>query len=253
LDATGKVIRTYTNKPDAKFQTFPGGPTADPVLNAAPGLNRFVWNLRHATLSGVPTVFIEGSYAGRKAVPGAYSVRVKALGQEKTVPFVILPDPRLKATAADYEQQDKMAAAVEAGVNDIHHSVLRMRQIKKQVTDLMALLENKPALKPLLDNGKALVKRMDTWEAELVQNKAQANDDVINFANKLSADYIFLKGELDSNVPYVRQAHHNRLNELNTVWQKHKAEMDAILKGVEAFNQQCRQMNVQNIIVPMVP
>jgi photosystem II stability/assembly factor-like uncharacterized protein len=253
LDATGKVIRAFTNKPEKKFQTFPGGPAADPVLNAAPGLNRFVWNLRHATLSGVPTVFIEGSYAGRKAVPGDYSVRVKALGQERTVSFVILPDPRLKASAAEYEAQDKMAAAVEAGVNDIHHSVIRMRQIKEQVAYLMSLLENRPTLKPLLDNGKALVKRIDTWEAELVQNKSQANDDVINFANKLSADYIFLKGELDSNVPYVRQAHTTRLNELNAVWQKHKSEMEAIMKGVDAFNQQCRQMNVQNIVVPIVP
>jgi hypothetical protein len=222
-------------------------------LNAAPGVNRFVWNMRHATLPGVPTVFIEGSYAGRKAVPGTYSVRVKALGQEKAVPFTILPDPRLKAAAADYEQQDKMAAAVEAGVKDIHGSVIRMRQIKKQVIDLTTLLENKSGLKPLLDNGKALVKRIDAWEEELVQNKAQSNDDVINFANKLSADYLFLKGELDTNVPYVRQAHQTRLNELNTVWQKHKTEMDAILKGVEVFNQQSRQMNVQNIIVPMVP
>lgn len=253
LNAQGNVIRKFTNKKDSAFQTYPGGPTADPVLNAAPGLNRFVWNMRHATIPGVPSVFIEGNYAGRKAVPGNYSVKISALGQEKTAPVSILPDPRIKAAIADYEQQDKLLAAVEEEVTEIHRSVLRMRQINKQVNELTKLVANRPELKQVGEKGKALSKRIEAWEDELVQNKAQSNDDVINYENKLSAEYLFLKGEMDTNVPYVRQAHQTRFKELNATWQKHKADRDAILKEVDLFNQLCRQMNVQNIIVPILP
>ena len=38
----------------------------------AKGLNRFVWDMRYATMPGVPGVRIEGSYAGHKAPPGKY-------------------------------------------------------------------------------------------------------------------------------------------------------------------------------------
>lgn len=253
LDAAGNVVRSFTNKPDSLFKAFPGGPEADPTLNAAPGLNRFVWNLRHATVPGVPTVFIEGSYAGRKAIPGNYTVRVRAAGQSGTAPFAILPDPRIKATPADYEQQDKLAAAVEEGTKDIHLSVVRLRQVKKQVNDLMALVKNNPGYRQVADQGTGLVKRIDAWEAELVQNKSEANDDVINYENKLSADYIFLKGEIDSNLPFTTRAQQERLNELNAIWQKHKTGMQAILGDVAAFNQLCRQLNIQHVIVPPMP
>jgi photosystem II stability/assembly factor-like uncharacterized protein len=253
LDAGGKVVRSFTNKPDKKFQTFPGGPEEDPTLNAAPGLNRFVWNLRYASVPGVPTVFIEGSYAGRKAIPGAYQVRIRAAGQEQTAPFTILPDPRINATPADYAQQDKLAAGVEESTREIHFSVLRLRQVKKQVSDLISLLEDKPELKPLTDKGRNLIKKINTWEDELVQNKAQSNDDVINYENKLSADYIFLKGEIESNVPVVTKAQQERLAELDAIWQKDKSELQTILNDVAAFNQLCNQLKVQNIIVPANP
>ena len=252
-DQQGNLVRTFSNQADKKFQTYPGGPAAEPVLTAAPGLNRFVWNLRHATLPGVPTVFIEGNYAGRRAIPGDYTVRVKAIGQEQTVPLTILPDPRVNVAATAYAQQDKLVAAIDAGVKEIHTSVLRLRSIKKQVGDLIPLIESRSEAKPVVEKGKELVKKLDAWEAALVQNKAQANDDVINFENKLSADYLFLKGELDTNVPHVRQAQQERLQELDAAWQTHKTAMNTILKDVENFNLLCQQAKVTNIIVPVNP
>src|SRR6202022_3854951 len=97
----------YSGKEEAGFVVFPGGPSADPVLPKKSGLNRFVWNMRYPTLPGVPNVFIEGDYEGRKAAPGNYSARLKYGAQEKTVAFKILPDPRINATPADYMEQQQ--------------------------------------------------------------------------------------------------------------------------------------------------
>jgi len=77
LDDKGQLVRSYSTKEDKKFVKFPGGPEANPLLPNKPGLNRFVWDMRYTTLPGVPNVFIEGSYKGRKVAPGKFIARLK--------------------------------------------------------------------------------------------------------------------------------------------------------------------------------
>jgi hypothetical protein len=89
------------------------------------------------------------------------------------------------------------------------------------------------------------------WEEELVQNKAQSNDDVINFINKLSADYIFLRGEMDANIPFITQGQKERYAELDALWQPLKGRMNALLdKEVAGFNALCGQKKLEKVIVP---
>jgi len=250
LDQSGKLVRHFADKADPGFVSFPGGPPADPVLPKKAGLNRFVWDMRYPTLPGVPTVFIEGAYEGRKSAPGTYSVRLKYNSNEKTVPAKILPDPRINATVADYEEQQQWVNKTEDGIKDIHESVLRIRKIRKQVTEVTELVDT-VKMKEIADSGKKLAEKLLKWEEELVQNKAQSNDDIINFINKTSADYIFLKGELDANIPYVTGGQKQQYEKLDADWQKLKATMNALLdKDVAAFNLLCKQKNLEKVIVP---
>jgi len=84
-----------------------------------------------------------------------------------------------------------------------------------------------------------------------VQNKAQSNDDIINFINRLSADYIFLKGEMDANIPYITRGQKERYAELDAQWKVLRDQMNALLdKDVAGFNALCRQKALENVIVP---
>ncbi|HEV3325523.1 MAG TPA: hypothetical protein VG052_07950 [Puia sp.] len=250
LDEGGKLVRHYSNKEDAAIVHFPGGPSPDPVLPFKSGLNRFVWNMRYPTLPGVPTVFIEGEYDGRKVAPGNYTARWKYESLEKSVSFKILPDPRIDA-AADYAGQQEWMAKTENGIREIHESVLRMRKIRKQINEVAELLADRADMREVADSGKKIAAKLLRWEDELVQNKAQSNDDVINFINKLSADYIFLKGEMDANIPYITQGQKDRYAELNVLWQMLKGQMNALLdKEVAGFNALCGQKKLEKVIVP---
>jgi hypothetical protein len=251
LDENGKLVRHYSNKEDAAIVHFPGGPSADPVLPFKNGLNRFVWNMRYPTLPGVPTVFIEGEYDGRKAAPGNYTARWKYEGLERSVSFKILPDPRIAATGADYAEQQEWMAKTENGIREIHESVLRMRKIRKQINEVVELLGDRSEMREVVDSGKKIAAKLLRWEEELVQNKAQSNDDVINFINKLSADYIFLRGEMDANIPYITQGQKDRYAELDVMWQTLKGQMNALLdKEVAGFNALCAQKKLEKVIVP---
>jgi photosystem II stability/assembly factor-like uncharacterized protein len=253
LDSKGQLVRKYSHKLENRFLVYPGGPSLDPTLNARNGLNRFVWDMRYPTLPGVDKVFIEGSYEGRKAAPGSYQARLTYNGQAKTVAFKILPDPRIFALESDYTEQQKTLGMVEDGVKDIHNSVNKMRKVRKQISDLIEILSDKPDTKDIITNGKEVVEKINNWEAELVQTKAESNDDIINFENKLSADYIFLKGELDVNIPYVTEGQKLRYNELNAEWQRLRNNMNTLIqKEITDFNNLCIQKQMGKIALPEV-
>ncbi|MFD2937896.1 WD40/YVTN/BNR-like repeat-containing protein [Spirosoma flavum] len=253
LSDQGTAIRAFSSKKNKKFIAFPGGPSPEPTLTVKPGLNRFAWDMRAETLPAIENVFIEGNYSGRKLAPGRYQAKVKLGKQEKTVAFNILPDPRINTTAADYEQQQKTLMAIEEGVKEIHQGVNRMRKAQKQINDLVDLIDDKPNLKAVADSGRAVAKRIKLWEEKVIQPKSKSNDDVINFENKLSADYIFLKGELDVNMPSVTTGQQERLSELNATWQPLKTDMNMLIQNdISRFNTQCRQAQLDKITIPDV-
>ena len=57
-DEDGNILRTFSSVKDSVFVSYDGGPSGEPVLTKNKGLNRFVWNLRHATLPGVQGVYL---------------------------------------------------------------------------------------------------------------------------------------------------------------------------------------------------
>jgi hypothetical protein len=67
-----------------------------------------------------------------------------------------------------------------------------------------------------------------------VQNKAKSNDDVINYVNKLTADYIFVKGEMDNNIPYVTDGQQQQFEVLHQKWMVLKSKEDMLKMYEEA-------------------
>lgn len=251
LDDKGQLVRHYSDTENKDFVSFPGGPSPDPVLVKRVGLNRFVWNMRYPTLPGVPTVFIEGAYEGRKAAPGNYKAVIKYGKLEKQVSIKILPDPRIKATTEDYAAQQVLSAKVEDDVREIHNMVLKVRKVRKQLLDISELLKDDTSAKEIVNTGKSIADKLSKWEDDIVQNKAQSNDDIINFVNKISADYIFVKGELDVNTPYVTNGQEEQFQKLHSDWQKLKNTVATLLdKEVNSFNEVCKKSNINAIIIP---
>jgi hypothetical protein len=162
---------------------------------------------------------------------------------EKT--FQVLADPRIKASATDYEKQANLLQNIATDVNDIHVSVVRMRNLQKQLAGIVERIENKEAYKSILSFADSIKTKIDEWEEKLIQTKSESNDDVINFVNKLTANYIFLRGELDTNTPHVTLGHVQRFKELNDEWRIYKAELNAILEiDIKNFNEKCKALQL---------
>ena len=184
-------------------------------------------------------------------MPGMYTVELNVDGEIHTTRLEVKADPRITADAAAYAAQDDLLKKLEKDVTDIHVAVTRMRKLAAQVRTLNGLLETDASKTSLVTAGKALLDKLKVWEEQLIQPKSQSYDDVINFVNKLSANIIFVHGEVNGTTPYVTEGQQTRYAELHQQWLVLKAEMDKLLDNdVAGFNQLCRSLEVDNLIFP---
>lgn len=245
LDASNNLIRTYY-KDKPTVTTSNNSIESDPKIEVRSGLNRFVWDLHYANLPSIDNVYIEGSNAGRKVIPGTYSVRLKINDTSLSTSFKVLADPRLATTTADYEAQDKYSKLASEDVEAIHVSVVQMRKVQEQFNNFIERAEAAKGLDSLVVKAKSILSTIKTWEEQLIQSKSQSNDDVINFVNKLSANIIFVKGEIDGSgaSAFVTEGQIKRYNELHAEWKTLEAQKNNLLeKDIKNFNEACRKAN----------
>jgi len=238
-DNEGKILNTFSSIKDSTFVSYDGGPSAEPVLTKSKGLNRFVWNLRHATLPGVQGVYIESSYRGHKAPPGKYIVSLKWGDQTKTQRVEILPNPLYPTDAKTYDEYDKLMKSMESEVTKMHKLVNTLNHKTQQLEQLLGTLGNDEKFVHIKKEGSSLVQNIKTWDEDMVQRKSKAYDDVENFPNKFTANYMFLMNQTESDIPRINQPSLDRLKELNLEWSILEAKSKLFLdKSIPSFNKQ---------------
>lgn len=247
LTKDGQLIRSYANKADEKHESYEGAPPPNPVLPAKAGLNRAVWDMRYPILRGVPAIYIEGSYRGHKVPPGEYWARITYQGKSAETAIKIIPDPRINATEADYIDQHQMMMDIEKKINEMHDLVNIVRRMKKQIEDLKEKTAGQSAY--VLVEAKLMVtqQKLTAWEETIVPVKAQCYDDATNFENKFSGDYIFLKGEMDSNIPQVTKGQKEQWTMLNQRWAELKKQQEALFAEIKMINGSLYELDLPTI------
>lgn len=178
-DAGGDEVVSFSSADkDAPFARRPG---------TAPGLNRFVWDLKHAApekldpaLSGLKVKPLVGDGEGQPgptAVPGAYTVELEAGGVTQTAAFEVVPDPRLTIGADDFAEQYALLQALSDSLSALNGTVNRIRRLKRQLADARGRLgEDRGAL---LAQADALKDSLGAIEAVLVDVHRESPRDVL--------------------------------------------------------------------------
>jgi len=227
-DASGNPVRTFLSKKNEDFKKWDGGPSADPVLPASKGLNRFVWDMRYPTITGVPGVFIEGSYRGHKAIPGKYRFTLKVGGKKAETDAEILANPLYSTSAQAYGEYHKVMSGMEREVATMHQLVNSLYEKQKQLEAILAALPPGDEYASVKRDGEAVLKKLKAWDDEMVQRRSRAYDDVENFPNRFTANYLFLINHAESDLPSVNQPSLDRLAQLNGEWSALKARADQL-------------------------
>jgi photosystem II stability/assembly factor-like uncharacterized protein len=237
-DATGRTLRTFTSVKDTSFHAWDGGPPAPIVLPKAKGLNRFVWDMRHETMAGVPGVYIEASYRGHKAPPGPYRFTLKSAGRTLTTEAEILPNPLYTTDAATFAEYDVFMSGLEADLTLMHETVNRLYDAQEQLQAILAGLPTGERFAEVRQEGDTLLAKLKAWDGDMVSRLTRAYDDVENFPQKFTANYLFLINQTESDLPRVNQPSRDRHAELQAEWARLKARADALMEEeIPALNE----------------
>src|SRR5689334_11070566 len=122
-DAAGNLVRTFASKADDKATRSANARGNEPLLSKNKGLNRFVWDMRYATMPGVPDVRIEGSFAAHKAPPGKYTLTLKLGDRTASTDAEILANPLYSTTPALYSEYHQTMLGMETELTTMHRMV----------------------------------------------------------------------------------------------------------------------------------
>jgi ABC-type uncharacterized transport system permease subunit len=204
--------------------------------------------MRHKTMVGIPNVYIEASFNGHKAVPNVYSISLKVGEQQATTTGEIVANPLYSNTLNDYKEYDALMSTMENELTTMHRIVNLMDAKRQQLEQLMANIAADNALKAVYTEGVALAKKMKDWDEDMIQRRSKTYDDVENFPNKFTAEYLYLINQTESDIASVNQPSLDRKKELDAQWTALKARATAFLNtDIPALNKKLWDLGVGGV------
>ncbi|MGB7394542.1 MAG: glycosyl hydrolase [Pricia sp.] len=242
MDANGKLVRSFSSVKDSTYQKHNGGgPPPAPTLSAKEGLNRFVWDMRHAIMPGIPNTYIEADFRGHVAPPGEYTIKLHSDGESLEAIGTIVSVPTYEIDEGQYGTYDVFMTEMEQNLAEMHNQVNTLHTARQQLKSVLTDITNAG----LKDEGQQLLEKMEAWDKEMIQRKSQAYDDVENFPNKFTAEYLFLINQTGSEIPRVNQSSRNRKAELDAQWRGLKQRGDQLMKSdIPEFNKKLWEMGI---------
>jgi photosystem II stability/assembly factor-like uncharacterized protein len=281
LDANGKSIQKFTAKaPKAATPTPGASPAAGASPSPAPraaaaseespapadegesfgrggaprlttdvGLNRFVWDMRYADSVRFPGMILwAGDMRGPHVAPGMYQVRLTVEGQTMSQNFEVKPDPRLSIPAGDFAKQLEFGLKIRDKVTETHNAIIQIREVRKQVDDLLKRIAGQPGFKSINDGAATLKKKLTEVEESLYQTKNQSSQDPLNYPIRLNNKLAALAGVVGSAEAAPTSQSYAVYDELVLDIDAQLAKLAQIIKNdVPAFNQLVRDQNIPAI------
>lgn len=151
------------------------------------GFNRFAWNLRYPEAKKFEGLILWGGGTdGPRIVPGTYTVRLTVGEETRTATAQLKQDPRTTASQADLQSQFDYLMAANRKLTEVHEQIERIREVRKQLTDLRTRAGKGDSAKPLVDATKALDEKMKKIEETLYQTKNRSPQDPLNYPIRLN-------------------------------------------------------------------
>ncbi|HEV8370053.1 MAG TPA: hypothetical protein VGQ39_19015 [Pyrinomonadaceae bacterium] len=264
LDSTGKSMRKFTGRVARPGAATPGqAPAAQPAdeggfggggaptVTTDVGLNRFVWDTRYSDAVRFPGMILwAGETRGPKISPGVYQVKLTVEGKTLTQNFEVKADPRLATTPADYAKQVELGLKIRDKLTETNNAIIQIRDVRKQVEDLIKRVSGQPGFKVINDAGTTLNKSLTTIEEALYQTKNQSNQDPLNFPIRLNNKLAAIGGVVGSAEAAPTAQSYAVYDEVVGQIDLQLQRLTQIMKtDVPAFNQLVKDQNIPAVVV----
>jgi photosystem II stability/assembly factor-like uncharacterized protein len=252
-DASGKLVRRYPPKKQAGGEEEEEGYRPRPAQNlpGKAGLNRFAWDLHYDSAPRIPhSALWGGGTEGPLVLPGTYQVKLTVEGKTYTQPLEVKLDPRFKATPEELQKQFDLATKIFQRFAQVQRAVLQIRGIRSQAQALVKRTAGTPEGKTIAEAEKQLDAKMKPIEEEMVQTKAYANEDLLNYPNMLNNRLVSLESTVESAATAPTQQSYEVFQKLDGEAAQLLGRWADVLKtDVPEFNAAVAKQNVPAVIV----
>ena len=182
-DESGTEVATFSSVEDPDAIGTPRNPPPDPIAAEA-GLNQFVWDLRYPGPLQIPgAIYRRYDPIGPIAPPGRYDVEMRVNGISATHSFEVLPDPRLETTQEEFDELNRFLLAVRDEITSTHETVFRIRSLRDRI-EVQTSGDGVSA--DVRADGEAVGRQLLIIEEKLIQFRAKATQDLINYPVRLN-------------------------------------------------------------------
>lgn len=229
LNAGEDIIRTYAIGNEDKYEHQNKAGDGFEKMPVKEGMNRLVWDYSTVEMTTVSGQFIFGSTSGYQVAPGTYTARLSVGNEVSEQRFEVRPDPRIEASAADYKAKQQLVSDMFNSIDEIHTTVNGMMSIRDQVAGLIKATADHPAGDEIGKKGHALKGKITAWIERIIQPDQETFQDVINFPNKLNAQFLYLYGIINSSNPPVTDGIQQRYRDLQQKWTERKQAKENLI------------------------
>jgi len=251
------LLRSFTNEkkdPEPTLQEQAARAEAEEYkekpLEPRAGLNRFLWDMRVLKPTLVPkAVFNEGDKAPPKVGAGTYTVRLTAAGKTFRETAEVRPQPHGLASQGDLKAQFALLAAIRDRLSEAHVAVMTSREVRQQITDLVARAGRIGRAGDLEAKSKPLIEKLKGIEDDLINPEIKADEDDLNYPPKLDHDFTALAGVVgsaDARPTDGSEAYYRTLEEKLVAVRKRLA--DVLARDLEDFNGAVRSPGIPAIV-----
>jgi len=193
----GDSVAGFSSKKDRKGEEFKNDrkfyrdslfrPSSE-ALTLFSGQNQFQWNMRWPDAEDLEGVMWGAGTSGPRAAPGLYTATFSLASDTQRVSFEIRKDPRLDVPDADLVAQEIFLRDVTRTLTDVHKAIKRMRDVRAQVSAAVGRTSHldTTATKDITVLSKIINDTLQHIEDSMVQTKAKAGQDLLNYPVKLN-------------------------------------------------------------------
>jgi photosystem II stability/assembly factor-like uncharacterized protein len=183
-DADGRIVRTLGSekKPGKYPEDDPDEPSGPPEadLTTDAGLNTAVWDLHEDGARRIPFKADMGDpETGPLALPGIYTLELRADGHAATTTLEVLADPRSPASSEDLRANHALALRTRDALTRLSLSIERVRAVREQLDLFAKHAASLPNGTALRDAIKAATQAVDAVEGTLHNPEAIVNYDIL--------------------------------------------------------------------------
>jgi hypothetical protein len=255
LDEEGTLIRKFSSQregekapPSPRRRFFGAAPSS---VDAEAGMNRFIWNMRYPDAKRVPgAVLWGGVLSGPIAVPGTYQVKLTVGEKTMAQTWEWKKDPRLDTTQEDFGKQFDFLIEIRDKMNEVNSSIIKLRDVKKQIDDLATRIKDHPQAEKIVDAGKGLKTKLIEIEDVLIQSKSKSGQDPLNYPILLDNKIAAIASVVASADTRPTDQSYDVFEYFSGLADVELAKLKSVLeKDLPEFNELCRQLEIPAIML----